>query len=113
MSSMDPPSAVALQERAAAPRAEGPVSATVPYPIAPMDTRPNEAVNAQRPPEQSVQEQHPPEIHAHSPQQTTPEPPMPVRPEFNLRKLSKVAYGMSMGVGSLGQILFLGGIFGG
>lgn len=38
-------------------------------------------------------------------------PPTP--PEFKLRKLMKVAYGMSVTTGGLGQVLFLGDKFGG
>ncbi|MFJ5984286.1 hypothetical protein [Lentzea sp. NPDC092896] len=37
----------------------------------------------------------------------------PTPPEFKLRKLMKVAYGMSVTTGGLGQVLFLGDKFGG
>lgn len=37
----------------------------------------------------------------------------PERPEFKLRRLTKVAYGMSVSTGGLGQVLFLGSVFGG
>lgn len=37
----------------------------------------------------------------------------PEPPEFKLRKLTKVAYGMSVTTGGLGQVLFLGSVFGG
>ncbi|MDX3661292.1 hypothetical protein PV646_28640 [Streptomyces sp. ID05-26A] len=37
----------------------------------------------------------------------------PTPPDFQLRKLTRVAYGMSVTTGGIGQVLFLGAVFGG